>query len=320
MVSDKLEQEPDDNKVYKTLLESTKAIPWRIDWATMKFSYIGPQIEQLLGWKPDSWISVEDWAARMHIEDRDKVVNFCVSQSKSGIDHEADYRALTADGRYVWIRDVVHVVRKDGEVEALVGFMFDISERKKTEEELVLLNRKLEEYSFTDGLTGVANRRMFDITMEREWGSAYRECRPLSLIMFDVDYFKDYNDLYGHLAGDECLKRVAQLLASVAGRSRDLFARFGGEEFMMILPETDTHNAIAVAEKCRQLILDEMIPHRSSKLGAYLTVSQGVSTIVPSAKDTTAVFIAGVDWLLYQAKQQGRNRIVAAPAEHVGKS
>lgn len=317
MVSnDKREMEPDDNKVYKTLLESTKAIPWRIDWATMKFSYIGPQIEKLLGWKPESWISVEDWAARMHEEDREKVVNFCVSQSQSGIDHEADYRALTSDGHYVWIRDVVHVVRKEnGEVEALVGFMFDISERKKTEEELIRLNRKLEEYSFTDGLTGVANRRMFDITMEREWGSAYRECRPLSLIIIDVDYFKDYNDQYGHPVGDECLKRVAQLLATVAGRSRDLFARFGGEEFVMVLPETDTHNAVAVAEKCRQIVLDEMIPHRSSKLGAYLTISVGVSTVVPTIKDTVSSFIARVDWQLYQAKQQGRNRVVSSVAE-----
>jgi diguanylate cyclase (GGDEF)-like protein/PAS domain S-box-containing protein len=314
-VSDKSELEPDSNKVYKTLLESTKAIPWRIDWATMKFSYIGPQIEKLLGWKPDSWIGVEDWAARMHEDDRESVVNFCVSQSQSGIDHEADYRALTADGGYVWIRDVVHVVRKDGEVEALVGFMFDISERKKTEEELIRLNRKLEEYSFTDGLTSVANRRMFDLTIEREWGSALRECRPLSLIMFDIDYFKDYNDLYGHPAGDACLKRIAQLLATAAGRSRDLFARFGGEEFVMVLPETNAKSAILIAERCRQLILDEVIPHRGSKLGAYLTISQGVNTIVPTVKDKVSTFVERVDWLLYQAKQKGRNRVVAHEGE-----
>lgn len=311
MVGDKREMEPDDNQIYKTLLESTKAIPWRIDWATMKFSYIGPQIESLLGWKPESWISVEDWAARMHEDDRESVVNFCVSQSQSGIDHEADYRALTADGGYVWIRDVVHVVRKNGEVEALVGFMFDISERKKNEQELILLNRKLEEYSFTDGLTGVANRRMFDLAIEREWGSAQRESRPLSLIVLDVDYFKEYNAHYGHLGGDECLKRIAQLLKGVAGRSRDLFARFGGEEFVLLLPETDAKSAALLAEKCRQLILDEVIPHRGSKLGAYLTASQGVATIVPSVRDTFNAFIARADWLLYQAKQQGRNRVVA---------
>ena len=120
----------DDSTVYKTLLESTKAIPWKIDWATMQFAYIGPQIETLLGWAPDSWKTANDWAERMHPEDRQWVVDFCVSQSKSGIDHEADYRALTKDGHYVWIRDVVHVVRKEnGEVEALIGLMFDISER-----------------------------------------------------------------------------------------------------------------------------------------------------------------------------------------------
>ncbi len=119
---------PVDEAFYKTLLESTKAIPWRIDWATMEFSYIGPQIEELLGWAQDSWVSVNDWADRMHPEDREKTVSYCVSQSESGLDHEADYRALTRDGGYAWIRDVVHVVRKDnGEVDSLVGFMFDIS-------------------------------------------------------------------------------------------------------------------------------------------------------------------------------------------------
>ena len=121
-----------DSAVYKTLLESTKAIPWKIDWATLKFSYIGPQIEKLLGWTPESWVSVEDWAARMHPDDREWVVNFCVAQSQAGADHEADYRAMTKDGEYLWIRDVVHVVRNEnGDVDSLVGFMFDISERKK---------------------------------------------------------------------------------------------------------------------------------------------------------------------------------------------
>lgn len=95
-----------DHTVYKTLLESTKAIPWKIDWATTTFAYIGPQIEGLLGWAPSSWVGVQDWVERMHPEDRDRVYEFCVSQSLAGADHEADYRALTKDGGYVWIRDV----------------------------------------------------------------------------------------------------------------------------------------------------------------------------------------------------------------------
>lgn len=310
MSLDQTEIEPDDNKIYKTLLESTKAIPWRIDWATTKFSYIGPQIEQLLGWTPESWVGVEDWAARIHEDDRDFVVNFCVSQSQAGVDHEADYRALTKDGDYVWIRDVVHVVRKpDGEVEALVGFMFDISERKKSEDELMRMHRKLEQLSYTDGLTGIANRRMFDQVFEREWASARRECRPLSVIILDIDFFKSYNDQYGHLAGDECLKRVSRILDTAAARPRDLVARFGGEEFVIVLPETDAASAILVAEKFRRSVLEEMIPHRGSEVSACLSVSQGVGTIIPDEHDSPIRFLEQVDWLLYQSKNQGRNRV-----------
>ena len=136
--------EATDQAVYKTLLESTRAIPWKIDWKTMTFAYIGPQIETLLGWSQASWVSAEDWATRMHPDDREKVVEFCIAQSQNGVDHEADYRALTAAGDYVWIRDVVHVVRDDnGEVDSLIGFMFDISERKKTEEQLLTLQKQL---------------------------------------------------------------------------------------------------------------------------------------------------------------------------------
>jgi diguanylate cyclase (GGDEF)-like protein/PAS domain S-box-containing protein len=300
-----------DSTVYKTLLESTQAIPWKIDWSTMKFAYIGPQIERLLGWSPSSWVSVEDWVARMHPDDRESVVNFCVAQSKAGVDHEADYRALNTDGSYVWIRDVVHVVRKEnGEVDSLIGFMFDINARKKTEEKLISLQKELEELSFKDGLTGVANRRMFDSIMEVEWANARRNNQPLSLIMLDIDYFKQYNDHYGHIQGDESLKRVGQVLSSAATRARDFLARFGGEEFVLVLPETDADAAQKVAERCRKLIFKEQIPHAKSEASQVLTVSLGVSTIVPTHKDNSMEFIEAVDRLLYQAKQKGRNCIV----------
>lgn len=296
-----------DSAVYKTLLESTKAIPWKIDWATKRFTYIGPQIEKLLGWAPSSWVGVEDWVARMHPEDRDTVFNFCVSQSLAGIDHEADYRAMTNGGDYVWIRDVVHVVRKDGEVESLIGFMFDISERKKTEEQVLRLQKELEELSFKDGLTNVANRRMFDSILEVEWASARRNHQPLSLIILDIDHFKQYNDHYGHIKGDDCLKRVAQTLSKVGMRARDFFARYGGEEFVLILPETDAHSAKAVAERCRKVILDLQIPHEKSPTNALVTLSLGVGTIIPSHDAEPRVFIESVDRLLYRAKQNGRN-------------
>ncbi len=310
-MSDTVNKLEPDNTFYKTLLESTKAIPWKIDWNTMSFAYIGPQIESLLGWSQSSWVSAQDWIDRMHPEEKSWVVDYCVSQSKAGTDHEADYRALTKDGDYVWIRDVVHVIRNSqGEVESLVGFMFDISERKKTEENLITLQKKLEEFSFKDSLTGVANRRMFDSIMEVEWVNARRNNQPLSLIMLDIDYFKQYNDEYGHIQGDECLKRVGRVLSLSASRARDFFARFGGEEFVLVLPETDELSAKKIAERCRNLIFKEQIPHEKSQISHVLTISLGVGTITPSHKDEAISFIEMVDKRLYQAKQKDRNCII----------
>lgn len=301
-----------DPEVYKTLLESTRAIPWKIDWDSKQFAYIGPQIESLLGWPQRSWLTVQDWADRIHEEDRERVVGYCVSQSMAGIDHEADYRALTRDGRYIWIRDVVHVVRRgNGEPEALIGFMFDISERKKAEQELVRLKQELEELSLMDALTGVPNRRYFDTVLEREWARALHDRQPLSLILLDIDYFKDYNDHYGHIQGDECLKVVAATLARAGHRSRDFFARFGGEEFVLILPETDETAALTVAERCRSLLFRQQISHEASKNSQILTVSMGVGTIIPDREVQPLAFVESVDRLLYRAKQQGRNRIAS---------
>lgn len=299
-----------DDAVYRTLLESTKAIPWKIDWDTKKFAYIGPQIEALLGWSPESWMTVEDWATRMHPEDREYVVNFCVAQSQAGIDHEADYRALTKDNGYVWLRDVVHVVRKDnGEPEALIGFMFDISERKKTEEKLLALQKELEALSFKDGLTNIANRRRFDVSLEVEWESARSNGQPLSLLLFDIDFFKQYNDLYGHVRGDKALIEIAQTLSLALDGPRDVVARFGGEEFVVLLPQADASVALKVAERCQRLIQKQAITHAQSPLGQRVTVSIGVGTVTPGGHMQPSSFIEAVDQQLYAAKKNGRNRI-----------
>ena len=311
MADQSIEKMEEDSAVYKTLLESTKAIPWKIELETMAFSYIGPQIEPLLGWPRASWLSANDWAMRIHEEDRKQVVDFCIAQSKAGVDHEADYRALTRDGGYVWIRDVVHVVRKeDGTADSLVGFMFDITERKQIEEELIRLQKEFRELSYKDGLTGVANRRMFDSVLEMEWANALRNKQPLSVILLDIDYFKQYNDCYGHIQGDECLKQVAAALGKVGSRARDFFARYGGEEFVLVLPETDEESAHKVAERCRSAIFKEQIPHAESAAGQILTISLGVGTVTPTHRDNPTAFIESVDRQLYQAKQRGRNCIV----------
>lgn len=304
-----------DSAVYRTLLESTKAIPWKVDWASKRFSYIGPQIEALLGWQPESWITIEDWAARMHPDDRDYVVNFCVAQSQAGLDHEADYRALTKDNGHVWIRDVVHVVRNDqGEPEALVGFMFDISERKKTEERLLAMQKELEALSFKDGLTNIANRRRFNASLELEWESARSNGQPLSVLMFDIDFFKQYNDLYGHVKGDRCLVDIAQTLDLALDGPRDLVARFGGEEFVVLLPQADASVALKVAERCQRLIKKQAIIHAQSPHEQRITVSIGVGSVVPGEHMKPSDFIEAVDRQLYVAKRNGRNRIETVPA------
>lgn len=299
-----------DPGVYRTLLESTRAIPWRIDWSTMQFTYIGPQIESLLGWTPASWMTVNDWAERIHVDDRQKTVDFCVAQSVAGADHEADYRALTRDGEHVWIRDVVHVVRKpDGSVDALVGFMFDITARKQAEDKILQLQRELEDLSYRDSLTGVANRRMFDAMYPVEWAKAHTTGEPLSLVVIDIDYFKQYNDYYGHLQGDDCLRQVAQAMGRGAARSRDLCARLGGEEFVLLLPATDAQAAHALAERCRTLLAREEIAHAQSGVSRLVTVSMGVGTIHPGAHDDAQVFLNRIDQRLYRAKSAGRDRI-----------
>ena len=302
-----------DPAVYKTLLESTLAIPWKIDWATMTFAYMGPQIEALLGWKQDSWKTVDDWASRMHPDDREKVVEFCVAQSIAGADHEADYRALTADDGFVWIRDVVHVVRNaDGSVDSLIGFMFDITERKKTEQQLIEMQGKLEALSFEDGLTHVANRRMFDKHLAIEWEIAQRTGQPLSLMLLDLDDFKQFNDLYGHLPGDDCLVAIAAALRQVGSRPRDVVARYGGEEFVLLLPDTDEAGAARIAAECQRAIADLAIEHEGSSCGSVITASIGAGTERPGPGREAKDMVEAVDRLLYQAKKFGRNRTVGA--------
>lgn len=299
----------EDSSVYKTLLESTKAIPWQMDWITKEFTYIGPQIEELLGWSQASWKTAQDWIDRIHPKFRERIVGYCVAQSEHGVDHEADYPALKADGSHAWIREVVHVVREDGVTTKLIGFMFDISERKKMEDELVHVNKELERYSFQDGLTGVANRRLFDRTLESEWGRAQRNHQPLSLVVVDIDYFKQYNDFYGHIQGDDCLIRISQALNEVSSRAADLFARYGGEEFVLLLPETSKEAALEMAEKCRRAVQTLKVPHEAPGIADIVTVSVGVSTVIPAADAEPASLISAADKMLYQAKGNGRNYV-----------
>jgi len=172
------------------------------------------------------------------------------------------------------------------------------------------LTDKLVTISSKDGLTGINNRRRFDEYLENEWNRSARTKTPLSLIMCDIDFYKAYNDTYGHLAGDDSLKKVANVLEHYARRAGDLAARFGGEEFVIILPDTESDKAVHIAEQIRTAVEDLHIQHSSSQISDYLTISLGVATIIPSRDQKPGTLINFADEALYQAKKTGRNKSV----------
>ncbi|MBI5039956.1 MAG: diguanylate cyclase [Gammaproteobacteria bacterium] len=176
-------------------------------------------------------------------------------------------------------------------------------------------NRELQRLSSLDGLTGIANRRQFDKTLEQEWQRALRNCTELSLIMIDIDYFKLFNDTYGHQAGDDCLKTVALALARIVHRPSDIVARYGGEEFAVILPETDTEGTLRVAEKMREAVSRLNVRHDASKVSDKITLSIGVANLNPRGGDNPDILLAAADDALYRAKHAGRNRVEVASDE-----
>ena len=167
----------------------------------------------------------------------------------------------------------------------------------------------LKTMSYTDGLTGIANRRHFDERLEEECARCRRAGLGLSLFIIDIDFFKPYNDRYGHLQGDQCLREVAQTLAGVLQRPGDLVARYGGEEFAAILPATDHEGAMRMAEMMRQAVQARALEHKDSTVAACVTVSIGVATHLPTGSEDEKTLIEATDLGLYQAKRAGRNQI-----------
>jgi two-component system, cell cycle response regulator len=187
----------------------------------------------------------------------------------------------------------------------------DITARKQTELALQEANHKLELLVNLDGLTQIANRRRFDDYLTLEWQRHQREKNSLSLILIDIDYFKLYNDSYGHQGGDDCLIRVAQAIAQTMKRPTDLVARYGGEEFAIILPNTDSEGALIIADAIREAIANLVIPHQNSDVSDLVTVSMGVASEIPTGEQSLETLISYADKALYTAKSQGRNQAIA---------
>jgi len=183
---------------------------------------------------------------------------------------------------------------------------------RKSQQRLAEINKILQKLSAQDGLTGIANRRQFDRLLDKEWKRAIRHSSSLSLIMIDIDFFKLFNDTYGHQGGDDCLRQVAAILENSVLRETDMAARYGGEEFVILLPETGVQGALSVAETMRARVEARKIPHEQSKVAAHLTISVGVATAVPERDSEPAALLAAADQALYEAKNQGRNQVRCA--------
>lgn len=183
------------------------------------------------------------------------------------------------------------------------------NELEKVNRELEEANRILEKLSQTDSITGIYNRFVFDRTMLTEWDRCRRHSIPLSLMMIDIDFFKSFNDNYGHQAGDDCIRDVARLLRASAQRSSDIVARYGGDEFAIILPHMEKEEACQFAERIRRKVLELAIPHEYSSVSPYLTISVGVHTVVPSDQLSIEEFIKTADNALYEAKKS-HNKVV----------
>ncbi len=274
-----------------------------------RLSYVSPNVAKLLGWRPDEILgrSVIDFC---HPQDIATVV--AALQRLHG-QPEADYRAraLHADGHYVWIESrASRLPPREGEPEALRELVINIrgiGARKAIEDELDRTRRRLEALAVTDSLTGLANRRSFDLALDTEYRRAQREGSPLALLFIDLDDFKQLNDRCGHLAGDAVLRQVAAVLQSCAQRAGDLAARYGGEEFALLLPNTEAPRAEAIAEKLRASI--EALDAPASN-GRGLSVSIGLcASDNPRLDDAPEGLLRLADEALYAAKHGGKNQV-----------
>jgi len=231
---------------------------------------------------------------------------------------EAIYKARLPGGKVMWLKDqaVVESFAADG-ILLSCGCLTDVTKEmeaeaalKRTEAALQRANQQLQRLAALDGLTRIANRRRLDSRLQQEWRRLGRENGMLALIMCDIDYFKRYNDTYGHQEGDECLKTVARTIERTARRPFDLAARYGGEEFAVLLPHTDLDGALQVAAEIHAAVKALKYPHAGSLVSPFVSLSLGVAAMIPDAAKTPQVLVERADKALYAAKKQGRNRIV----------
>lgn len=275
-------------------------------------TYVSPGVHALTGWEAKDLIS-KNFIELVHPLDRadlEMVLKALRAGSEGGT---LEYRVRKRNGEYLWVEANLRVYRTPGSntPEGILNLVRDITDRKRAEQQLQESYRTVEALATVDALTGAANRRRFDEFLNSEWRRRMRTLKPISLVMLDVDSFKLYNDTYGHVRGDSCLKQIAEAAFDVVSRSGDLVARYGGEEFAVILPDTDEAGAKVVAEEICRSVSRRRLRHERSKEG-IITISLGYATMIPQRGINAQALTEAADKALYHAKHTGKNCAVGS--------
>ncbi len=280
-----------------------------------KRNYVSPSVVDVLGWRPEQLLETT-FHQLVHPDDSEPLRHMFETYRDDRVPPPPEeFRYRKADGSYLWLEFNLRLYFDDsGEPAGFVNVARDISRRKKEEEEFQRTFETVEHMASSDALTGVANRRQFDLVLGREWLRAAREQSNLSLLLIDIDRFKPYNDVYGHVTGDECLRQVAAAINASVSRPADLLARYGGEEFAVVLPNTDIAGAGQMAEWIRHTVEACCLPHPGNMPHAVITLSIGCATRVPHPEITHVHLLEAADQALYRAKSSGRNRVQVAEA------
>ena len=277
-------------------------------------SYVSSASVSMGGWKPEEALALTSLQL-VHPDDQYKAMAAMRELRSGREDTLVECRVRKANGDYLWVEAALRLIRDPGTglPSGILNTVRDISERKRSEQQLREAYRAVEALALTDVLTGLANRRRFDQYLAIEWRRSMRDSQPLSLLMLDVDLFKAYNDTYGHQRGDNCLKQIAEACMDVVSRPGDLVARFGGEEFVVVLPNTESEGALQVANEICESLRSRRLPHTGSPFG-IITISIGCATLIPQAGMHAPDLIAMADHALYTAKHNGRNQVCLSSA------
>jgi diguanylate cyclase (GGDEF)-like protein/PAS domain S-box-containing protein len=272
-------------------------------------TYVSDALERLTGWSPEEFAQHESLSL-LHRDDLPQAKSV-IRKLRGGAEGATfECRVRRQNGIYIWVEASLRLVRdaKTGKPTGVLHIVRDATERKEAQERLQQAYRTVQALAATDPLTGLANRRRFDQWLNSEWRRASRDRKPLSLLMIDADHFKPYNDAYGHPRGDSCLKQIAEVAQDVASRPGDLVSRFGGEEFGVILPNTDREGAMRLGLEICEVMRQRNLPH-SGNPGGIETVSVGCATMVPVVGRRPVNLVELADEALYKAKRGGRDQV-----------